>query len=222
MDSNFPKFEAATALQDELKKANEAYIELFLTACRTSANDPVAAALLGFSCDTLLEYSNSSRGNLLSASRFGAPLFIPRITDPSQLRQIFGRGFSEERFLQCLVTTHKLPIAEKLSVEVSASLQEALKKANASFIELLLTASKASSTDSVAALLLGISFETLAEYSTLSRENLFCAARLGFPLFQPRITDQSLLHQVLTTGFSGANVIASLTKNLELPSLGNF
>jgi len=220
MDQKYPRFEDSTSLQDELKKANEVFIELLLTASRTSATDPNASAILGIGSETLLEYSNFSRSKILSASRFGAPLFVPRINEPAVIRQIFSAGFSEASFLQTVVKTFPLSVADRLTssrLEVESTVQESLKKMNLAFVELLLSACKKNSNDPIAGMLLGIDSETLQEYSKVSKSDLLSSTRLGFPLFSSRFTESSVLRKALTTGFSSASVISTLTRNFKLP-----
>jgi hypothetical protein len=104
-----PKFEACPALQQAIERFNEAGISLLLTAAKYKRIDPLAAFLIGVSDETLDEYSHLSKADLISASTLGAPLFVPRFSDPATLRAMLTTGFSKASVLAALTRTLPLP-----------------------------------------------------------------------------------------------------------------
>lgn len=112
-------------------------------------------------------------------------------------------------------TTTMNEISQKF--ESCPALQHAIERFNDAGISLLLTAAKNRKIDPLAAFLIGISDETLEEYSRLSKADLVSASTLGAPLFVPRFADSATLRTLLTSGFSKSSVLAALTRTLPLP-----
>lgn len=97
------------------------------------------------------------------------------------------------------------------------AIQQAIERFNEAGISMLLIAARNMSTDPIAAFLIGVSEETLSEYTKVSKADLISASALGAPLFVPRFSDAATLRSLLTSGFGKANVLAALTKTLPLP-----
>ncbi|UUZ66281.1 hypothetical protein LP417_35285 (plasmid) [Polaromonas sp. P1-6] len=232
MNKNSPaipqKFEASSALQESITRANDAYIDLFLTAARYRAMEPLASFLLGIDDDILAKYSRVSKADLVSAAMLGAPLFVPRFSDAATIRALLSSGFRSTAVHQALTSTFPLnPASATKSLTINGAavpqkfeacraLQDAIKKANEAFIDFLLTAALSKSMDPLASFLLGICDETLDEYTRVSRADLVSAAMLGAPLFVPRFSDAATIKELLTTGFQSAVVQQELTKTMSL------
>ncbi len=97
--------------------------------------------------------------------------------------------------------------------ELSQALQGAITEFNKSFIHLMLTAAR--SQDPLAPVLLGLSEETLASYQNTPSFSLLSAHRFGLPLAVARFKDPETIREVFRSGFSQAQVIALLTREID-------
>jgi hypothetical protein len=100
-------------LHQQIARVNEAFIDLLLTAARLQETEPLGAALLGLSDDALAAYSTVRKFDLMQASRFGLPLFVPRITEPDVLRSVLDKGFTDPNVIRTLTQSLPLQVIEK-------------------------------------------------------------------------------------------------------------
>lgn len=100
------------------------------------------------------------------------------------------------------------------TVEATLAVQKLIENFNAVYVDLLLTAARFK--DPAIPALMGISMQTLEEYSKISKFDLISAAKLGIPLAVARFTDPSVVQELFKTGCSQSKVLAELSKSLPM------
>lgn len=98
--------------------------------------------------------------------------------------------------------------------ETTQALQEAITEFNKAFIHMMLTAARTG--DPMAPLLLGLPSEVLVSYQSTPSFSLLAAHRFGIPLAVARFSDPAKVREIFKSGFSQAQLLSELSKNLEL------
>jgi len=104
-------FGVAPTLQKAIAAANEAVIDLVFAAARSGGaqRDPVVAALLGMSDESLDEIERTPRFKLINATMLGAPIFTMRFSEPDVLRTLVKSGFSDSVVIREFTKNMPLP-----------------------------------------------------------------------------------------------------------------
>lgn len=224
-------FESTTNFQIQITKANDAYIDLLLTAARFRAVDPLATFFLGVTDETLSTFARMQKSNFVNAAQVGAPVALPRFSAAATIRAMLTSGFQSSvvhhAFCESMPLTpgahnrfgRQSSTETSLRFEASPALQESTRKANDAYIDLLLMAAQSNATDPLAAFLLGVSHDTLTEYAKVNKADLVSASKLGAPLFVPRFTNPAMLMALLTSGFKSPEVQQELTKTFSLSAV---
>jgi hypothetical protein len=222
------RFESTTNFQYQITKVNDSYLDLLLTAARFRAVDPMAAYFLGVPDEVLSNFSKMRKSDFVNAAQVGAPIALPRFSDAATMRCIRNSNFQSSVVHHAICASlplapapprglgRKSASASSWKFEACPALQESTMKANDAYIDFVLMAAQNSMNDPLSAFLLGVSHETLAEYSQISRADLVSASKLGAPLFVPRFTNMTTLQALLTSGFKSSIVQQELTKTFSL------
>ena len=104
--------------------------------------------------------------------------------------------------------------------EMTLAAQANITALNEAWFDYISPVARARLKDPIAAHLSGLDDDTLAEIAKMSKADILSASRLGIPLCMARFKDPATYRTILKTGFSSSEVLAELSKDFPVPTLG--
>jgi hypothetical protein len=103
--------------------------------------------------------------------------------------------------------------------DIGPELQTAIETLNEAALRFIQVCAREFDRDPLAATLLGIPPETLAEYGRMTLYEMTKVSQIGAPIVKLRFEDPAVLRALLTHGFSSPLVMREMTKTMALPEI---